>query len=300
MRLIKYFFLFIFVISSLAVKSKELSYAAKNFRSNIQSFLREEGFSPSIDKDGSLCFKKEGKDFWIDITGDKTFYVTLHREPLGCKDANPTYVLKAINDVNTNVRAIKCCFQGEYVSLGIETYCYVPEDFKYVFYTYLNILDFGVSELEEAYSKYDTSSNKMGYGNRNSNSNSNTSSSSHTGSRSRNPIYINGPILETKYHKWWATQLELNSSNTIVQLAVVPKIESSVVWSTQDEYIEDCDTGKKYYITGSSLGLEPNHTTLHSKEIKSFTHTYPALPLSVKRINIWSGSDYYVKNLQIR
>ena len=296
MRIIKYLLFSILVLSSFVAKSEELSYAAKNFRSNIQSFLREEGFSPSIDKDGSLCFKKEGKEFWIDISGDKTFYITLHREPLGCKDANATYVLKAVNDVNTNVRAIKCCYQGDYVSLGIETYCYVAEDFKYVFYTYLNILDYGVSALEEAYSKYDTSSNNSSYNNRNSNS----STSNTTGTRSGNKIYINGPILESQYHKWWATQIELNSYNTVVHKIVVPKISSSVVWATKDEYIEDCDTGKKYYITGSSIGLEPNRTTLNSKESKSFTDTYPVLPSSVKKINIWSGSGYYVKNLQIR
>jgi hypothetical protein len=285
----------------------DLSYAAKNFRSNIQSFLREEGFSPSIDNDGSLCFKKEGISYWIDVIGDKPFYVTFHREPLRTEDASSTDVLKAVNDVNTNIRAIKCCYGENYVTFSIESYCYVAEDFKYVFYNYLGILEASRDLIKEAYAQYDSSSS---YSNSSSNRGSSssgstyrsnsTSTSSTSGSKKSNSVYVNGPILETSYHKWWCTAIELNSYNTIVHKVVVPKTANTYVYSTSDEYIEDCDTGKKYYIQSSSIGLGQPGTTLYTKDSKAFTDTFPALPSSVKRINIWSGSDYYAKNLQIR
>lgn len=284
--------------------AEEMSYAAKSFRSNIQSFLREEGFAPTVDNDGSLCFKKEGTAYWIDVIGDKPFYVTFRKEGVGTKDANATAVLKAINDVNTNIRAIKCCYYNDYVGLGVESYCYVAEDFKYVFYTYLNILDAAEEAVKEAYSKYDSSnssSNNSSYRNNGSGNRSSSSTTATTsGSRSGNKVYINGPILESSHHKWWATGIELNSYNTVVSLVVVPKTTNTYVCSTKNEYIEDCDTGKKYYIQSSSIGIEPKQTTLYSKQSKSFTNTYPALPNSVKRINIWSGDGYYAKNLQIR
>lgn len=305
--------------------AEEMSYAAKSFRANIQSFLREEGFAPTVDNDGSLCFKKEGEQYWIDVIGDKPFYVTFRKEGVGTKDANTTAILKAINDVNIIIRAIKCCYYNDYVGFGVESYCYVAEDFKYVFYTYLNILGAAEEAVKEAYSKYDsTSSNLSGYKNNSmggssnssrssgessnsrsssdgsSNSRSSSSTVTTSGHRSGNKVYINGPILESSHHKRWATGIELNSYNTVVSLVVVPKTTNSSVGSSKNEYIEDCDTGKKYYIQSSSIGIEPKQTTLYSKQSKSFTNTYPALPNSVKRINIWSGDGYYAKNLQIR
>ena len=154
-----------FSFLALSCWAEEMSYAAKTFRSNIQSFLREEGFAPSVDNDGSLCFKKEGTSYWIDVLGDKPFYVTFHREPIGTEDASSTKVLKAINDVNTNIRAIKCCYMSDHVSLAIESYCYVAEDFKYVFYQYLSILEASNELVKEAYSKYDTSASTSSHGN---------------------------------------------------------------------------------------------------------------------------------------
>jgi hypothetical protein len=234
--------------------------------------------------------------------------VTFHREPLRTEDASSTYVLKAVNDVNTNIRAIKCCYGENYVTFSIESYCYVAEDFKYVFYNYLGILEASRDLIKEAYAQYDSSSSySNSSSNRGSSSNSSssyrsssTSTGTTSGSKKGNTIYVNGPILETSYHKWWCTSIELNSYNTVVHKVVVPKTTSSWVQATKDEYIEDCDTGKRYYIQSSTIGLAPQKTTLNSKDSKAFTDTFPALPSSVKRINIWSGSDYYAKNLQIR
>lgn len=290
--------------TSVFVDAEEMSYAAKTFRSNIQSFLREEGFFPSVDNDGSLCFKKEGTSYWIDVLDDKPFYVTFHREPLGTDNAPELAVLKAINDVNTNIRAIKCCYMKDYVSFAIESYCYVAEDFKYVFYSYLGILEASNEIVKEAYSKYDTSSSSSSYKDSSSGSSSfrsgSSTASTTSGTRSGNTVHINGPIIESSHHKWWATSIDLNSYYTVVHKVVVPKTTNTYVCSTKDEYIEDCDTGKKYYIQSSSIGIDPKGTTLYSKESKVFTDTYPALPSSVRRINIWSGSNYYAKNLQIR
>lgn len=113
-------------------------------------------------------------------------------------------------------------------------------------------------------------------------------------------LKVNSSILESSYHKWWVTSIELNSVVTIVSKKVAPKVAESWVYETKDEYIEDCDTGKRYYITASSLGMEPNKRTLHSTEVISFEGIYPVLPSSVKRINIGSNMGIYVRNLQIR
>lgn len=276
---------FVFVISLFLTafigRAEEMSYAAKTFRTNIQRFLQEEGFAPSVVTDGYLCFKKEGTTYYINISGDKLFYIVFSREGLRTDGASEETILKAINDVNLNIRAIKCCFYEDCIICSIESYYNAADDFKYVFYSFLNILESSADLVAEAYSKYDSLSNSVG------------NSSSRT-------IPIDGPILRTSHHLWWATSIELNSHSTVVHKVVYPRVNESWVVSTKDEYIEDCDTGIRYYIQESSIGFEPYRTILEGTEKKSFVETYPALPSNVKRINIWSGTEYYVKDLQIR
>lgn len=107
---------------------------------------------------------------------------------------------------------------------------------------------------------------------------------------------INGDKIETAYHKWDCTGIEIRDGQTIVTKTVQPKSEGTFMYSSQDEYIEDADTGRKYYLQNSSIGFEGSPEISHDTK----TITYPALPSTVKRINISSGSQYYVKGLKIR
>ena len=72
------------------------------------------------------------------------------------------------------------------------------------------------------------------------------------------------------------------------------------MYSSQDEYIEDADTGRKYYLLNSSIGFEGSPEISHDTKTITFYEVYPALPSTVKRINISSGTQYYVKDLKIR
>ena len=58
----------------------ELTPEQMSFRSNIMQFLKEEGFSPTIDEnDNSVMFKKEGHLHWIAIRDKNPFYVEFFR-----------------------------------------------------------------------------------------------------------------------------------------------------------------------------------------------------------------------------
>ena len=72
------------------------------------------------------------------------------------------------------------------------------------------------------------------------------------------------------------------------------------MYSSQDEYIEDADTGRKYYLVNSSIGFEGSPEISYDTNTITFYEVYPVLPSTVKRINISSGSQYYVKGLKIR
>lgn len=115
-----------------------------------------------------------------------------------------------------------------------------------------------------------------------------------------NAYAINGEPVETAYHKWDCKAIEIQDGQTIVTKTVQPKSEGTFMYSSQDEYIEDADTGRKYYLVNSSIGFEGSPEISHDTKTITFYEVYPALPSTVKRINISSGSQYYVKDLKIR
>lgn len=115
-----------------------------------------------------------------------------------------------------------------------------------------------------------------------------------------NAYAINGEQVETAYHKWNCTAIEVQDGQTIITKTVQPKSEGTFMYSSQDEYIEDADTGRKYYLVNSSIGFEGSPEISHDTKTITFYEVYPALPSTVKRINISSGSQYYVKGLKIR
>lgn len=138
-------FMALAVIMTLPTTAGELTSEQKAFRSSIMSFLREEGFAPSIDEDNSLTFKKEGELYWIDIAESSPFYIEFHRSGLKCSDANKTIVLQSCNEANKKVKCVKAIMGETSVSLVIELYCHSAEEFKYTFYK-------SIKELEKAYS----------------------------------------------------------------------------------------------------------------------------------------------------
>lgn len=115
-----------------------------------------------------------------------------------------------------------------------------------------------------------------------------------------NILPINGEKISTATHDWICESIQLQESQTVIRKSVKPKSEHTYVYSSQDEYIEDADTGRKYYLQQSSIGFEGDPHYLYDTNVIVFAEVYPALPASVRRINISSGSQYYVKGLKIR
>lgn len=115
-----------------------------------------------------------------------------------------------------------------------------------------------------------------------------------------NSYAISGNKIESAYHTWDCTAIEVQDGQTIVTKTVRPKSDGTFMYSSQDEYIEDADTGRKYYLTNSSIGFEGSPKISHDTKQITFYEVYPALPSTVKKINISSGSQYYVKDLKVR
>lgn len=116
------------------------------------------------------------------------------------------------------------------------------------------------------------------------------------------PILVSAPsnCIYTDVHKWEVVSVEIREDCSILHKRVLPSSSSSWINSTRNEYIEDEQTGKRYYLVTSSLSISPQKTFLKSAAPYDFTEVYGVLPESVKYINISSGDKYYVKALKIR
>jgi len=137
-----------------ALHASDLTPAQKAFQNSIMSFLKEEGFSPSVDDDNSLTFKKEGELYWIDIADNSPFYVEFHRNGFNCTDANMSAVILACNKSNKQTKCVKTIANDNSVSIVIEMYCHSAEEFKYIFYKSLKELDTAYNATKEYYNEF--------------------------------------------------------------------------------------------------------------------------------------------------
>lgn len=113
-------------------------------------------------------------------------------------------------------------------------------------------------------------------------------------------INIDSKILSTDYHLWKILRIELKPNKTVLYERVTPLQQVTNVYCDGNEYIEDADTGKKYYIKESGIGWEKNPLILETDAPFEYTCTYPVIPDNVCKINIYDGTQYIVKNFIIR
>lgn len=156
----KFVSLFLVLVTFCTMKVSALEPEAERFRSAIKSFLQEEGFHATIDDDGSLNFKKEGVAYWMFFSGDSPVYVGFYRAGTGIEDSDYDKVLFAVNAANCEYRCGKAMVTEDksLVSYTVQSYCYAPEDFKYAFYKYLNVLQDIRDKVIEVYNDDSVSS----------------------------------------------------------------------------------------------------------------------------------------------
>ncbi|MDR1459806.1 MAG: hypothetical protein LBI60_06300 [Bacteroidales bacterium] len=136
---------------------KNLTTAQKSFQTSIVNFLKEEGYSPSVDSDSWVKFKSEGKLFYITIHKESPFFVTLMVTGFTLQGENAfdrTISMLACNEVNLESEAVKLYCTDESVSVRIEQYTRSSEDFKYVFAQELSTLTSARQKFLDKYNKW--------------------------------------------------------------------------------------------------------------------------------------------------
>lgn len=150
---------FTILLCGTAFASDDLTPQQKAFRSSISTFLKEEGFVPSVDSDdGSLDFKKEGVQYTIYIMDSSPFFVNFRRAGLDASTADSEAVYKACNEANKVGKCVKTYLTGDNVIIAVEMYMHSAEEFKYTFYKNIKELSSAYDKLKEAYAEYDSDS----------------------------------------------------------------------------------------------------------------------------------------------
>lgn len=163
MKLLKILFMFLASVLLCSANvwgqtQQDLSPNAQKFKTNLLSFLREEGYIPTVDNNGKrVNFKREGESYWINLSGSMPINITMHIEGFTNKDANSLALILACNDVNRDMYYIKAYidqFGDEgYTNICIEMPCHTAEEFRYVFSDCVKALASAKSKIQEAYNK---------------------------------------------------------------------------------------------------------------------------------------------------
>lgn len=119
-------------------------------RSDIQNFLKQEGFLPEIDSDGDIKFKREGNTYYIrvDKKNKSPMYVCLRSYFSYDDNLTKTKIKEALPDLNL-WRAVKVVMLDEQFAVQADMFLTSSEAFKTVFYKIIGI----VADVEDEVGK---------------------------------------------------------------------------------------------------------------------------------------------------
>ena len=162
MKAIRLFALFVFIqcfVVNINAQAPEMSQAARSFKTNLMSFLREEGYTPTTESSNSntINFKREGEAYWITLSGSRPVQVTMHINGFTNKDANGLALLIACNEVNKELYYVKAYVddfgdEGS-TNIAIEIPAHTAEDFRYVFTDCAKALAQARNNIQDSYNK---------------------------------------------------------------------------------------------------------------------------------------------------
>ena len=135
---------------------ENLTQTQKVFQNNIIKFLKEEGYSPTIDE-GSIYFKNkdDSNNHYIKIFNESPFFVIIQRiagrSLEGEKALDKTKALITCNNVNSSEKAIKVYCTEKFVLFVTEQYIHEEEDFKHSFFRNMKELKKSEKTFDDEY-----------------------------------------------------------------------------------------------------------------------------------------------------
>ena len=154
-----YFFVVCCVLSINTFAADNLTEAQRQFRTSIMSYLRTEGFAPTIDEDdGSIKFKREGTQHWIYIQEGDPYFIMIQTTGFllsGEDKYDYAPALLACNEITKSKKGVKLVCGEKAVQITMEYFVDSITSFKATFYRYINALRTGKGEFTDKYYEYE-------------------------------------------------------------------------------------------------------------------------------------------------
>lgn len=144
--------MFVSMASVAFAAGKTTDSDAITFRNRIQNYIRDEGYSPSIDDDGDIKFKKEGQSYWITVESYRDgYYVKLYTGTVS--SASMYKCLSSANKVMRDYKFVRISTTESDDSkvLWIENcwYCTTLSQFEQMFTPAMLVVSTCLSEVDD-------------------------------------------------------------------------------------------------------------------------------------------------------
>lgn len=147
-------FVLCLIATTLAFAQKDLNSSQLKLRTEIFNFLKEEGFTPEIDSDGDIKFKRQGNTCFVIIDEKNTspMYVKMERYIAVPDNYSGLTSRLAAEQLSRRFKAIKCCYLASSNTFRItaEMFLRSSEPFKEVFYQLCSSMDDLKDEISDA------------------------------------------------------------------------------------------------------------------------------------------------------
>lgn len=131
------------------------------FANQVSTFLKGEGYAPSIDSDGDVKFKYQGDTFYVTPEEyDDGFYIKLFGF-MGCADTSRRGILESCNKVESGLKFLRCYVTNDGENIIYECAGYFSNlyQFKLMFPNFMDVLQKADDRLKKAYAEYERENN---------------------------------------------------------------------------------------------------------------------------------------------
>lgn len=149
----KRFFFLLIALAPLALFAQNpsgLKGDQLKLRNELFTFLKEEGYSPRIDSDGSVLFSEKGSEYCFEVSeiDENPLYVVFSKYFDYPKEYSQEVILLATRELN-RYKAVKVvCFDDSF-RIGAEMYVRNAEPVKSAFYKIKDMIEYVVSDFIE-------------------------------------------------------------------------------------------------------------------------------------------------------
>lgn len=147
----RYFILSIVLALAVAMNAADaLNAQQSKVRSDIMTFLKEEGFMPEIDSDGDIVFKREGKKWFVSINpkDENPMFLSLFKMYNYDEKYTKESISPALAELN-GFKGVKIILGNHAFFLRAEIYVVNAEPLKYAFYKLIKQINSMDDELTE-------------------------------------------------------------------------------------------------------------------------------------------------------